>query len=199
MASPPRSASGAWCGCPGTGRPRTCGPVSAGGLPVRLKPPPWLCQSRRLRLRALALRAGGQGHRQPAQGRRARSGWTRVPAPTGSARLRQGFNEHLAAVLGDVRALPLVQALVTGDQSGFERADWEVHDPHRHQSSGGHLRAEPGADRGRRLLPDPRALGAQPPAGPGPGGAPGRRRWAPCSPPWPMRRWPVSRSRPSAP
>lgn len=41
-------------------------------------------------------------------------------------RWRQGFNEHLAAVLEGSRALPLVQALVTGTQSGFERADWEV-------------------------------------------------------------------------
>ncbi|HYN79324.1 MAG TPA: ComEC/Rec2 family competence protein, partial [Lamprocystis sp. (in: g-proteobacteria)] len=41
-------------------------------------------------------------------------------------RARQGFNDHLAAVLGEARSLPLVQALVTGDQSGFERADWEV-------------------------------------------------------------------------
>lgn len=42
------------------------------------------------------------------------------------ARWRQGFNDHLARVLGDSRSLPLVQALVTGTQSGFERSDWEV-------------------------------------------------------------------------
>ncbi|AUB81705.1 DNA internalization-related competence protein ComEC/Rec2 [Candidatus Thiodictyon syntrophicum] len=48
------------------------------------------------------------------------------PGPYRLMRLRQNFNEHLAAVLGPVRSLPLVQALVTGDQSGFERTDWEA-------------------------------------------------------------------------
>ena len=51
------------------------------------------------------------------------------PGPDGYrlTRLRQRLNDHLAAVLGeDARSLPLVQALVTGDQSGFERADWEA-------------------------------------------------------------------------
>lgn len=48
------------------------------------------------------------------------------PGPYWLARWRQAFNAHLARVLGDAPALPLVQALVTGDQSGFERADWEV-------------------------------------------------------------------------
>lgn len=41
-------------------------------------------------------------------------------------RWRQSFNDHLARVLREARSLPLVQALVTGDQSGFERTDWEV-------------------------------------------------------------------------
>jgi competence protein ComEC len=50
----------------------------------------------------------------------------RGPGPYRLTRARQAFNEHLAAVVGDARSLPLVQALVTGDQSGFERADWEV-------------------------------------------------------------------------
>ncbi|WP_295447074.1 DNA internalization-related competence protein ComEC/Rec2 [uncultured Thiodictyon sp.] len=50
------------------------------------------------------------------------------PGPAGYwlTRARQAFNDHLAAVLGSTRSLPLVQALVTGDQSGFERADWEA-------------------------------------------------------------------------
>ena len=48
------------------------------------------------------------------------------PGPYWLTRIRQNFNDHLAAVLGPVRALPLVQAQVTGDQSGFERADWEA-------------------------------------------------------------------------
>jgi len=48
------------------------------------------------------------------------------PGPYWLTRWRQGFNEHLAAVLEGSRALPLVQALVTGTQSGFERADWDV-------------------------------------------------------------------------
>ncbi len=48
------------------------------------------------------------------------------PGPYWLARLRQSFNDHLARVLGDARSLPLVQALVTGDQSGFARTDWEV-------------------------------------------------------------------------
>jgi competence protein ComEC len=48
------------------------------------------------------------------------------PGPYWLTRWRQRFNEHLARVLAGSRSLPLVQALVTGTQSGFERADWEV-------------------------------------------------------------------------
>jgi len=48
------------------------------------------------------------------------------PGPYRLTRARQNLNDHLAAVLGEARALPLVQALVTGDQSGFERGDWEA-------------------------------------------------------------------------
>lgn len=48
------------------------------------------------------------------------------PGPYWLHRWRQALNDHLALVLGEARSLPLVQALVTGDQSGFDRADWEV-------------------------------------------------------------------------
>lgn len=48
------------------------------------------------------------------------------PGPYRLMRIRQAFNDHLARVLGGARSLPLVQALVTGDQSGFDRADWEA-------------------------------------------------------------------------
>jgi competence protein ComEC len=41
-------------------------------------------------------------------------------------RWRQGLAEHLARVLGDAPALPLVQALVIGERSGFDQDDWEV-------------------------------------------------------------------------
>ena len=48
------------------------------------------------------------------------------PGPYWLHRWRQALNDHLAEVLGEARSLPLIQALVTGDQSGFERTDWEV-------------------------------------------------------------------------
>ncbi|QVL48413.1 MAG: DNA internalization-related competence protein ComEC/Rec2 [Thiocapsa sp.] len=41
-------------------------------------------------------------------------------------RRRQGLAEHLARVLDGAPALPLVQALVIGDRSGFDQDDWEV-------------------------------------------------------------------------
>ncbi|MFB1487848.1 MULTISPECIES: DNA internalization-related competence protein ComEC/Rec2 [unclassified Thiocapsa] len=41
-------------------------------------------------------------------------------------RRRQGLAEHLARVLDGAPALPLVQALVIGDRSGFDQEDWEV-------------------------------------------------------------------------
>ena len=41
-------------------------------------------------------------------------------------RRRQALSEHLARVLGGAPALPLVQALVIGDRSGFDQDDWEV-------------------------------------------------------------------------
>lgn len=44
----------------------------------------------------------------------------------GLDRLRQGLSEHLARVLGDARAMPLIQALVVGERSGFEQDDWDV-------------------------------------------------------------------------
>ncbi|MGE5154595.1 MAG: DNA internalization-related competence protein ComEC/Rec2 [Bdellovibrio bacteriovorus] len=50
------------------------------------------------------------------------------PGPGGQwlSRARQSLAGHLAGVLGDHPALPLVQALTIGERSGFEPGDWEV-------------------------------------------------------------------------
>ena len=94
-------------------------------IPVRLKPSHgfanpggfdyerWLFEQ--------GIQATGTVH-QGAEAQRLAPG----PGPFWLMRIRQAFNDHLAAVLGEVRSLPLVQALVTGDQTGFERADWEA-------------------------------------------------------------------------
>jgi competence protein ComEC len=48
------------------------------------------------------------------------------PGPYWLDRGREGLAGHLARVLGDAPALPLIQALVIGDRSGFDQDDWEV-------------------------------------------------------------------------
>lgn len=94
-------------------------------LPVRLKPRHGLANPGTFDFERWLFE---QGVKATGNLRRSEFPAERLDAGTrfGLDRLRQGLAEHLARVLGDVPAMPLIQALVVGERSGFEQDDWDV-------------------------------------------------------------------------